>query len=165
LGNDFGNLVHRLLHMLRRYCGGVIPRENFSDAEDQALRQHWREMLPKISEAYQHFAIHSALEFLWEMLRLLNRFAERRSPWSLAKSSREEDRKKLEATLATLAEGLRLVVNALRPVLPESSHRVLDALGSPPEAKLDEDQALRWSSELEGRTVREPSVLFPRMEG
>ncbi|MDR3143361.1 MAG: methionine--tRNA ligase [Puniceicoccales bacterium] len=165
LGNDFGNLVHRLLHMLRRYCGSAIPRGNFSDADDQALRQHWQEILPRISEAYQHFAIHSALELLWEMLRLLNRFTELRSPWSLAKSSRDEDRKKLEATLATLAEGLRLVVNALQPVMPETSRIVLNALGLTSEANLHWDQSLRWSQGLEGRSVGDPSVLFPRVEG
>jgi methionyl-tRNA synthetase len=164
LGNDLGNLVSRLLHMLQRYCQATIPHVENQETDSQALRQQWSEVSSKVLEAYQKLAIHTALEWLWEMVRSLNRFIELRAPWQLAKSSDNKDREKLEATLAVLAEGLRLVATALQPVMPRTSQVICHALGIPWAENSDWNKSLVWSHRLDGCRAEGPMVLFPRVE-
>jgi methionyl-tRNA synthetase len=164
LGNDFGNLINRLLHMLQRYCHSVIPQVKLQEAEDQALQRQWQDVLQKVLEAYQKVAIHAALESLWEMVRSLNRFVELRAPWQLAKSSDSKDREKLETTLAILSEGLRLVATALRPVMPKTSPVICRILGASWAENSDWNESLVWSHRLGGCRTEGPVVLFPRVE-
>jgi methionyl-tRNA synthetase len=164
LGNDLGNLVSRLLHMLHRYCDAVIPQIQSLDEEVQHLQQQWHGCSKSILESYPSLAIHTALEALWEMVRSLNQFIEFRAPWQLAKSSNSEDRQKLETTLAVLAEGLRLVATALQPIMPETSRKIFQALSLNKEIDSDWKQDLIWSRVLEGYPVAKPMVLFPRVE-
>ena len=60
-------------------------------------------------------------------MRRLNRFVEETQPWVLAKD--EADPERLDEVLYNLAEGLRVTTLLLVPYLPETSERLLAALG------------------------------------
>ncbi|MDR2419821.1 MAG: methionine--tRNA ligase [Puniceicoccales bacterium] len=164
LGNDLGNLVSRLLHMLQRYSHRIIPQMELRETEERVLQQQWQDISQKVSKFYRELAIPMALESLWEMVRSLNRFAEIRAPWQLAKSSDGRDKKKLETTLAIMAEGLRLVATALQPVMPKVSQFICYALGVSLAEDSDLSQDLVWSHRLVGHRVEGPMVLFPRVK-
>ncbi|HVR04520.1 MAG TPA: methionine--tRNA ligase, partial [Solirubrobacteraceae bacterium] len=73
--------------------------------------------------------ITQGLEVVWRRVRRLNRYVEERAPWVLAK---DPDRAgELDGVLASLAEGLRAVSVLLHPYLPNSTERLLAALGAP----------------------------------
>jgi len=99
-----------------------------------------------------------ALDAIWQRVRRLNRYVEEQAPWVLAK---DPDRAgELDRVLASLCEGLRALAVLLHPWMPESTGRLLDALGAP---ELVLDQARMTPARLGAITKLEP--LFPKPQG
>jgi methionyl-tRNA synthetase len=124
LANDFGNLASRTLAMLVRYRDGVVP----PGEPDPALVPDFDGLSTRVEELIGNAELTLALEEIWQRVRRLNRYVEEQAPWQLAKDdSRAGD---LDRVLGTLAEGLRVITVLLWPYLPESTERLLDALGA-----------------------------------
>jgi len=66
-------------------------------------------------------------------VRAINKYADERAPWKLAKSEVEEDRKKLATSLATMLEGLRLANELLAPVMPGVHAKIAECMGQKPQ--------------------------------
>ena len=103
-------------------------------------------------------ALGDALERCWTLVRRLNRYVEESRPWELAKSEESADAERLDSVLYGLVEGLGTVTAHLVPFLPESSARLLDALGGR-EAKLEP-----FGSRPGGYPVETIEPLFPKVE-
>ena len=89
-------------------------------------------------------------------MRRLNRYVEEQAPWQLAKDPGAADR--LQTTLRSLAEGLRVVTVLLSPYMPESTAKLLAALG---DERL-ELSAAAYGEGVGGQTVGELAPLFPK---
>ncbi len=161
LGNDLGNMVNRVLNMTGTYCGHVLPAPKV----DEILEKNLRELWEKTSRQYQalaaEFQFHTALEVLWNFVRELNRYANERAPWKLAKLESAEDRAKMETSLFTMAEGLRLVAVAVTPIMPATSAKIQKLFGIAVPAETFSG-AQTWSEVLVGKTFGEKAILFPR---
>ncbi|MFW6217567.1 MAG: methionine--tRNA ligase [Verrucomicrobiota bacterium] len=162
LANDLGNLVSRLLNMGGRYTGGKVPAASVDEAPERDLRALWEQTKDELIPLFEGFQFHKALERIFAFLSGVNRYAETRAPWKLAKSEDPADRAKLETSLATMAEALRLAVLMLTPVMPATAAKVRDLIGA--EALETVDGELDWGSRLEGRDLGEKTILFPRPE-
>lgn len=162
LGNDLGNLVSRLLNMAERYCEGRVPRASVHEEAEREVLNMWETHGPEILKLYEGYQFHKALELLFEFIRSINRYAEVRAPWKLAKSADPEDRKKLETSIAMMAEGVRLGSLMLQPVMPQISAKIQGLLGL--EVVDNWDKQWQWGSRLEGKQLGEKCILFPRIE-
>jgi methionyl-tRNA synthetase len=123
LANEYGNLASRTLAMLARYRDGELPAVEL-DAE---LARDFDGLLEEVSTLLDRAELTQALETIWQRVRRLNRYVEERAPWTLAKD--ESRAGELDAVLASLAEGLRVVSVLLVPYLPLSTERLLEVLG------------------------------------
>jgi methionyl-tRNA synthetase len=154
LANELGNLASRTIAMVTRYRDGALPAVEL----DPAMTAEFADLVPRVSELMDRAEVTQALEEIWRRVRRLNRYVEEQAPWQLAKDeSRAAD---LDRVLATLAEGLRAVGVLLAPWLPESSAKLLDALGTP-------DLSLAGAP-LDGRRVERVTALeplFPKHQG
>ena len=104
---------------------------------------------------------HIALEKVFSFVRAINRYAEQRAPWKLAKSGDLADRARLETSLSNMAEALRISAVLLAPVMPSVSEKILSLLGQP---KADRyEGSIEWSARLENVAVAAPEILFPRI--
>ena len=160
LANNLGNLVSRLLNMAgRSFPDGLAPA-GITEEPEATLHELWRQTRTEVLEFYSQFQFHLALEKTFGFITALNRYAEIRAPWKLAKSGEARDQELLGTTLATLAEGLRLANAFLKPVMPEISDRINGLLGQAPCA--DWEGQLDWSNRLEGQVLGEKAILFPR---
>jgi methionyl-tRNA synthetase len=162
LANDLGNLVSRLLNMGSRYCDGTIPAAELEEAPEKTLRAHWEETRGELIAYFENFQFHKALDRIFAFLSGINRYAETRAPWKLAKSEAASDQAALRTSLATMAEGLRLSVVLLTPVMPDIASRIRGLLGEP--ALENVETALKWGNSLEGNRLGEKTILFPRPE-
>lgn len=162
LGNDLGNLLSRLLNMGHRYTEGRIPTATVVDEPEATLHQLWAETRPAVLDCYENFAFHRGLELTFTFIKGINAYAEKRAPWKLAKSDRAEDRAALETSLATMAESLRLASTLLIPVMPQVSARIQSLLGLPNAAELWDELTLTWGTSLQGLSLGEKIILFPR---
>jgi methionyl-tRNA synthetase len=121
LANDWGNLASRTLAMIERYRDGVIP-----DGEpDPALGIEGLD--GEVRALLHDVQVSRALEAIWARVRRLNAYVEESKPWELAKDDAQAGR--LDSVLYNLAEGIRVIAQQLHPYMPETSGRLLDALG------------------------------------
>ena len=156
LGNDLGNLLSRTTKMVEQFLGGRLDRGGGGDAELRALADGLRR---DAAADLDRFEITTAVDRIWELVRWLNRHVTERKPWELAKE--EARRGELSTVLHDLADGLRIAAIALAAYLPESSARILAALGQPP--------GLEWERVAAGglepaEGIRGAEPLFPRLE-
>jgi methionyl-tRNA synthetase len=152
LANDYGNLASRTLAMIGRYRDGVIP----TAATDPELAREFEGLSGEVARLLDGAEPTQALEAIWRRVRRLNRYVEERAPWQLAKDpDRSEE---LEQTLASLAEGLRVVSVLLHPYVPTSVAKLLAAIGSPALDYAGADFAERGS----GASIGALEPLFPK---
>ncbi len=152
LANEYGNLASRTIAMLLRYREGVIPEV----ATDGELMAEFDVVPSEVAVIMDRAEPTRALDLIWTHVRRLNRYVEERAPWELARDLEAADR--LDQTLASLAEGVRVVSVLLHPYMPRSTQRLLDALGAPDVAYGRAVFAERGS----GATVSELEPLFPK---
>jgi methionyl-tRNA synthetase len=162
LANDLGNLVSRLLNMGGRYTEGLVPAATIEEAPEIELKAAWEATESELVGLFDGFQFHRALERIFTFISSINKYAETRAPWKLAKSEIAEDRAKLETSLAYMAEALRLSVVLLTPIMPSVSDKVRSLVGASSFDSLEGQ--LTWGQTLAGCTLGEKTILFPRPE-
>ncbi|OHE71020.1 MAG: methionine--tRNA ligase [Verrucomicrobia bacterium GWC2_42_7] len=162
LGNDLGNLVSRFLNMTERYADRKIPAAAIDEDLEKEIKNLWSTTEKDVQELLSNLQFHIALEKIFTFVRGINRYAEQRAPWKLAKSTDPIDKQRLETSLATMAEGLRLAATLLTPFIPSSCKKILNSLGAN-EITSWKDQ-FSWDSKLTGNSIGEKFILYPRVE-
>jgi methionyl-tRNA synthetase len=152
LANEYGNLASRTIAMVQRYRDGVIPPV----ATDDLLLREFDVLPAEVAAVLERADPTRALDLIWHRVRRLNRYVEERAPWELARDLERADR--LDETLASLAEGVRVVTVLLHPYMPASTERLLDALGAPETAY---ERAL-FAERGSGASVKALEPLFPK---
>ena len=155
LGNDLGNLLSRTTAMIARYRDGRVRSSPWDSPFRAELDQLARDVPARLDE----WDLSGALESIWTVIRSLNRYVEERAPWQLAKD--ETKAEELDRTLFDLVDGLRAVAIALAAYLPDTSHRILAALGQSGDVAWD-GVAYGRTTAVDGIVPAEP--LFPRVE-
>jgi methionyl-tRNA synthetase len=152
LANEYGNLASRTIAMIVRYRDGVIP----TAGTDPELASNFNSLTDEVTSLLGRAEATQALELIWQRVRRLNRYVEERAPWQLARDPNAAGA--LEQTLASLAEGLRMVSVLLHAYMPATTERLLAALGDS-SATLD---AAAFRSQGSGATVTPLEPLFPK---
>ncbi len=150
LADQYGNLVNRVLSMIGRYRDGTVPE---AEAEAELARE-FGGVADRVRELLDAAQLTQALEEIWKLVRRLNQYVEETKPWELAKG--DDDR--LDAVLYGLAEGLRVTTLLLHAYMPESTGKLLDALG-------EGDRGLvEFGSRGGGQSLSELAPLFPKLD-
>lgn len=160
LANDLGNLLNRVLTMTPRYCGETFPAMSISEEPEQELEALWTETQSKVVGLYEEFQFHKGLDLTFNFIRGINRYAEKRSPWRLAKSEDSKDRQIMETALTLMSECLRRAVGLIEPVMPSTTARVYELFNYSSDAPWME--RLNASDALVGSKVGEKTILFPK---
>lgn len=160
LGNDLGNLVSRLLHMCHQYFDGIAPEQVLQEDLEKNLQGRWIGVLEKALDFYQGYQFHQALEEIIGFVRAINKYADERAPWKLAKSDDVKDKNALATSLATMLEGLRLANELLAPVMPGVHEKICQCLRQ--ESAKDWSGRLDWGTRLANAELGQKIILFPR---
>jgi len=154
LANEYGNLASRTLAMIDRYREGVVPAGEVGPH----LAADFDGVVERVRDLLDHAELSQALEVIWKLVRRLNQYVEESRPWDLAKD--ESQAGDLDGVLYNLAEGLRVTTLLLHPYLPDSSVRLLDALGEPERGLA----AAELGSHKGGQRIEKLPPLFPKLE-
>jgi len=164
LANSFGNLAQRVLSMIFKNLGGKLTNA-FSPTQADidvlgTVRDACATLLPREFEAL-NFS-----DGLIEWMRAVfacNQYIDEQAPWSL----RTSDPDRMVVVLMVLFGCVRDLAIAVRPVVPDSSDKLLDQMGIPSDARdfaalVDPD----WFGRLctSGFTLEKPVGVFPRLE-
>jgi methionyl-tRNA synthetase len=155
LANEYGNLASRTLAMITRYRDGVVPQVEKPSPE---LAGDLDGLARVVRDHFDRAQMTAALEAIWSRgVRRLNRYVEEQAPWTLAKEGSDE---RLDQVLHGLAEGIRVVSVLLHPYMPDTTTRLLDALGH-------DDLSLEhaaFGGAPGGAAVGKLPPLFPKIE-
>ncbi len=148
LANDLGNLVYRTITMVEKYCGGVVPAVDISavsfDEAGAAIVRKLSAIGGEVDGALSFeagFNFSVALERVWELIGMANKYVEQTKPWNLSKEGRRDE---LVRFLRLLVEVIRVVAVYAEPFIPSTSASIMEQLG--------------------GDTVKKGAPLFPRIE-
>jgi methionyl-tRNA synthetase len=86
------------------------------------------------------------------------------APWKLVKSAEAADQAKLDETLYTAAETVRLASVLLYPVLPESTRKIWAQLGYDSDLASVSVDSLAWGQLPAGQALGKTGPVFPRVD-
>ena len=159
LANDLGNLVSRATTLIVNLGQGVVPARGNTTAAEDGVAAAFAKAKADVAAAMEEFAFQRALASMWEFVGVVNRYVDATQPWALAKDAGKKDQ--LAATLATLAESLKMLGIVLAPFLPDAAAKIRAALGQTGEPKLAD---AAWGRLAAGTPVQKLSGLFPRID-
>jgi methionyl-tRNA synthetase len=181
LANGYGNLVSRVVNMVHKYFGGVVPEAgeltaaeailiqylNGSEAED-ATEEDRKGVIGKFNDLFEKMELSEALRLLWTAVAQVDGYLTLHAPWKRPADRSEAEHVALQArVLATAAEAIRIITALVYPILPESAAKVWRQLGQgeiADAAKHSFLTELAWGGLKAGTKFGEPAPLFPRAE-
>ncbi|HEX8984251.1 MAG TPA: methionine--tRNA ligase [Bryobacteraceae bacterium] len=157
LANGLGNLASRTLTMIRQYSEGAAP----AGEADPAIAAQAAETIAAFVSSFEKFEFSKGLEVLWALLSATDKYIVDQAPWTLVKKG---ELARLNATLYTAAEVVRIASVLLAPVLPEATAKIWAQLGmQTPIASARVDQ-LAWGQLPQGQKIGDVAPVFPRID-
>ncbi|MFP5237116.1 MAG: methionine--tRNA ligase [Acidobacteriota bacterium] len=168
LANGYGNLVSRVVNMMHKFFGGVVPEAGPDTQAEAALRAGAERAIAEFGPLFDEMSFSEALKSLWGLVAETDGYLTANAPWKKPEGRSEEDHRALQArVLATAAEAIRVITALVYPILPASASKVWQQLGQG-DIQQSARQAfltnLAWGGLKPGTQFGEPAPLFPRAE-
>ena len=168
LANGYGNLVSRVVNMVHKYFGGVVPETGPETEAETILRESAERTIAAFGPAFDEMNFSEALKSLWILVAETDGYLTANAPWKRPTDRSEADHAALQArVLATAAEAIRVITALVYPILPESSAKAWRQLGQGEIADAAKQSFLinlAWGGLKAGTRFDEPAPLFPRAE-
>ncbi len=145
LANDLGNLLHRTLTMCEKYFEGSVPglakdflsklgKDHPFAVKTSALLDNLDHLPTDLVPLMDRLAFSEALERIWVVIDLGNKYIESAAPWKMWKENKTDEVKMLIAVLHQSLQAISVAVSPFMPTVAESMKRQLGA-GGPKIAK------------------------------
>jgi methionyl-tRNA synthetase len=168
LANGYGNLVSRVVNMVHKYFGGVVPDAGVVGVAETSIQNDAALTMVEFNAQFDAMDFARSLETLWALVAAVDGYLTASAPWKKPAELSLADHALVQArVLATAAEAIRIITALVHPVLPESASKVWRQLGLGEienAAKHGELKALAWGGLQAGTRFGEPAPLFPRAE-
>ena len=160
LANILGNLISRTVSMSNKYFGGVISNPQVKEDVDDELIQLALETPKRVEKKMDELRVGDAIDEIFTLLRRTNKYIDETTPWILGKDESKKDR--LATVLYNLLESIRFAAVLLESYMPQTSEKILDALGT----KQRTLESLESFGNLEtgGSVVKKMEMLFARID-
>ncbi len=168
LANGYGNLVSRVVNMMHKFFGGVVPLAGPETQAESALQAASERAIAEFAPLFDELNFSEALKTLWTLVAETDGYLTANAPWKKPPERSDEDHQKHQArVLATAAEAIRIITTLVYPILPASASKVWQQLGQG-DIAVSAKQAfltnLAWGGLKPGTQFGEPAPLFPRAE-
>jgi methionyl-tRNA synthetase len=168
LANGYGNLVSRVVNMVHKYFGGVVPETGAETAAETALRESVTRTIAEFGPAFDELNFSDALKTLWNLVAETDGYLTANAPWKRPADRSEADHAALQVrVLSTAAEAIRVITALVYPILPDAASKVWQQLGQGNLADAAKHAFLLnivWGGLKPGTKLGEPAPLFPRAE-
>ena len=161
LANDFGNLTSRSVTMIGKFLKGKIERPEKKGGTDDFVEETVRKCINGYEKEMEIFAYHKALQNVFEIISVLNKYIDSEAPWKLAK---EED-PRIKTIFYNIWNSLRIVALLFYPFMPEKSQQIWKAIGiSRSIEKISFDNEKQFYLPDDIATIDKIAPVFPRIE-
>lgn len=125
LANGLGNQAARIMKLAAEHLDKPIE-----------ISEEIKEFKKPFCDALDAFRPDEALEVIWEHIKLADNHIEKTKPFALVKSTEKREREEGKKIIAKLVEHLATVAVHLKPIMPETSEKILRSVqeNSMPEA-------------------------------
>jgi methionyl-tRNA synthetase len=168
LANGYGNLVSRVVNMVHKYFGGVVPEAGAETAAEAGLRAGAENAIATFGPAFDELNFSEALKTLWVLVAETDGYLTANAPWKKPADRSDAEHQAHQArVLATAAEAIRVITALVYPILPVAAGKVWRQLGQgeiEDAAKQAFLTQLAWGGLKAGTKFGEPAPLFPRAE-
>tara|TARA_Y100001970_G_scaffold290465_1_gene424291 strand:+ start:456 stop:1973 length:1518 start_codon:yes stop_codon:yes gene_type:complete len=159
LANDYGNVVNRVLVLIDKYFESKVPCPGDYNKIDIELIGNFKSAYLKISNLIKDLKIHDAAELIFSLIRLINKYLEKKEPWKTVKEN-SEDKGITATTLFISIEAIRICSLLLNPIMPNKTSIVLDSIG----IKSTNIKQISFGEIAPGQKINLISTLFPRID-
>jgi methionyl-tRNA synthetase len=159
LANAWGNLASRVIAMVEKYRGGVVPagrRGELDDADGRDIEGYHAAM-----DGTRGFLLHEALQRAFALVTRGNAFVQSSQPWALAKGADDASRRKLDDMLSALIRQLARQAVLLAPFMPTKAQELWSQLGAPGSVA-EQRHANLATLDAAGWRVKKGEALFPK---
>ncbi len=165
LANDLGNLCQRVLVIVKKYFGGVIPSP--SEAAAIEMDNEFKVGLSGTSELFRdcmnELRFNVALERVWIAIFMCNRYIDKSAPWKLRRDPAKADR--FATVIYNLCESLRILSILVCPVIPNTASAIREQLGLSGEVQPGSLKRAETFGLLKpGMKIGEVKPIFPKRE-
>ena len=168
LANGYGNLVSRVVNMVHKYFGGVVPEAGAETRMETALHESAQRTLAEFVPQFDNLNFSDALKTLWSLVAETDGYLTANAPWKRPENRSEIEHAEHQArVLATAAEAIRIITALVYPVLPDAAAKVWRQLGQGEIADAARQSFLahlEWGGLKPGTIFEAPAPLFPRAE-
>lgn len=163
LANDLGNLLSRTVAMIDKYFGGTLPENTEAvPEEDEPVISCACALAERMEKAMDEIHPHIALQEIWKLISLCNKYIDVTAPWILAKD--EAKKARLGTVFYNLAECLRIIAVAIQPFMPNTSPRMFEQLGVSDDALKSYESIKHIGGIKPGTQVKKGEAIFPRID-
>lgn len=162
LANDYGNLWHRITTMLGKYFNGILPEEVESvyGERERELKKAVLTLDANVESALDDFKFNEALSYIWEVIRMTNKYVEESAPWNLAKDETKKDY--LANVMYISFQSYYIITAYLQIFFVETPKKVFNRLGLGDNVPLED--AKKWGSLNAGIKIERGEALFKRYD-
>ncbi len=159
LGNEFGNLLNRIIGMSGKYSEGRVTSKNVKALHVKELDEI-EALLENVEEKLNLLQTNRYLEDLWKVLTIANGAITAHEPWAKMKNN---DKDGALAVVGLVANILARVTILVSPIMPQTATKIATALGF-------EINTLNYTKLIENKNLLDDFIiekippLFPRIE-
>lgn len=165
LCNDLGNLLNRSIAMCNKYFDGKVAEYNgLKNDADLSLEEMSKTTIEEFEESIEKLEFANSLKIIWKLISRTNKYIDETEPWKLAKNiESDEDKERLGSVIYHLIATLREIAILIRPLMKETSDKMLKQLGIG-------DKEISWSDldsykELSNiKVIEKGEPLFQRLD-
>ena len=170
LANGLGNLASRVLTMIKKYCGGLVPKDNatvYPSLTDRDRDVDFERLMDRASEGvriagYNEYDFSRALEGVWHLVADADLYLTETQPWKLADDPTL--RVYLDGVLYKAAAALRLITILTHPAIPEATQRIWQQLGEQGNVERVRIDQLEWDGLIAETPIGIVEAVFPRID-
>jgi methionyl-tRNA synthetase len=160
LANDLGNMLNRVIKIVRSSCEGNVPSPGHAGEDELVLQGHVKKAASDMIQAVENMRIDLGLTSIAKTVREANKYLEKTQPWLLAKNNESE---RLGTVLYYALESLRVISGLLYPVMPGKMTQLRQCLGLQVSEPVFKDLSV-WGKTKPDTKVGEMINLFPRIQ-